>query len=113
MNTTDYDDFDAHCVHCGAGISFEVGPGPMDCWNCGKNWEHTDEQLVEREAENERQSIRDERDMLRNREKVKLLQGLKVLHPTKAALLDEIMDDVCFFEAAAVREGRPSLLDDL
>jgi hypothetical protein len=53
----DEDGADAHCVHCGCGIYFDVGFGPSDCPSCGKNYEKTDEQ-IEKE---ENQRIEEER----------------------------------------------------
>jgi uncharacterized Zn finger protein (UPF0148 family) len=45
---------DAHCIHCGTPIYFDVGIGSSACPGCGKNFEKTDEQLSEENAENER-----------------------------------------------------------
>lgn len=41
----DDDGADAHCRNCGASIYFDVGPGPVECHACGKNWQHTDDEL--------------------------------------------------------------------
>jgi uncharacterized Zn finger protein (UPF0148 family) len=42
---------DASCRHCGAPIYFEVGPCGSRCPACGKDWEHTDEEIEEKHRE--------------------------------------------------------------
>ena len=39
---------DASCRHCGAPIYFEVGPGVSNCPACGKDWQHSDDEVEER-----------------------------------------------------------------
>lgn len=34
MNT-DFEDYDEKCRHCGHGMYFEVGIGPLNCPQCG------------------------------------------------------------------------------
>ena len=43
---------DASCIHCGAPIYFQVGPpGVINCPACGKDWQHTDEEIEEKRRE--------------------------------------------------------------
>lgn len=111
MNNINYDEYDAICVRCNKGISFNVGFDLNICPYCGGNYTYTDEQLAQQKIDNERQAKAAERTMRNDRNKVEFLHNLKEQYPDKIAMLDEIMDDVSFIEAAAVREGRPSLLD--
>jgi hypothetical protein len=56
---------DASCRHCGAPIYFEVGPpGVINCPACGKDWQHTDEEIEERRREMSREP--DWNELLRN-----------------------------------------------
>lgn len=45
------DGADSYCVRCGAAIYFEVGFGSSICPSCGKDSDHTDEQLRRLEEE--------------------------------------------------------------
>lgn len=113
MNTVDYDTFDAFCARCGAGISFEVG-WSVTCWNCGGNYEHTDEQLAEKAIEDKIADERARRTFLDKKNKILFLHLLKLGRPLdEQQMLDEIMDDVDFFEANAIRTGLPSIYDEL
>lgn len=42
---------DTTCVRCGRGISFEVGPDFGSCPHCGGDYERTDEQIANDDAE--------------------------------------------------------------
>ena len=40
---------DAQCIHCGCSIYFDVGIGSSNCPSCGKNYDKTDEDLLDEE----------------------------------------------------------------
>lgn len=50
MNFGDEDGYDAHCVNCGAGYHFDIGPSLCVCPNCGKRQDQTDEQAANERA---------------------------------------------------------------
>jgi uncharacterized Zn finger protein (UPF0148 family) len=52
MTGYEEDGADAHCVHCGCQIYFEVGPGTSSCPSCGKNFMKTDRELERELLEN-------------------------------------------------------------
>ena len=105
---------DTHCVRCGHGIYFEVGPGLFNCPSCGENPDHTDEQLAQQQISREAASARALVSMQSKREKIEFLHNLKAGRSDhEVQMLDEIMDSVCMFEAAAVREGRPPMYENL